>query len=447
MLTYSVNKTINYSINQYAIICVCIFIYCILSFVFINDYLRLSMLQIGAMIAYVVLAPIQTTKKANNYVLVFSLVAILLYWHTQITTLLYLSSLILSIEFLSIFFGRLSINAYVMALLCSPIFTMVSSIIGFPLRLKLTYWSSEILNLCIQNCSAEGNQLVINQQPFIIDEACAGLHMLLAGFVFAVLLVEHFKKKHQQTLSMLALFSFYGFVLISIITNNIIRICMLVLFKIFPENSMHYGIGIIGFIVYTMIPTYFVLKYLFKKFGKDINTKQTTTSNIQQKVSYALFITIITIGTYTMIFEQNKMQPVADLPIQYLSHYEKENLDYDIVKYKNNNELIYVKPMPYFFSSEHNPLYCWKGSGYKMKQFKKHILGSNTIFIGDIVKNNSTIHTAWFYSNGKICTTEQLEWRWKSFIHQEPFYLISVSSSSKTSLINLADQLIKENTK
>ena len=103
--------------------------------------------------------------------------------------------------------------------------------------------------------------------------------------------------------------------------------------------------------------------------------------------------------------------------------------------------------MPYFFSSEHNPMYCWKGSGYKMKQFNKYNINNNTVYIGDIVKNKSTIYTAWFYSNGKICTTKQLQWRWKSFINQEPFYLVSVSSNHKETLIHLTNQLIKENTK
>ena len=51
-----------------------------------------------------------------------------------------------------------------------------------------------------------------------------------------------------------------------------------------------------------------------------------------------------------------------------IANCKKEQATKDVLKFSNDTSLIYVKPIPHFYSAEHNPLICWNGSGYHFKK-------------------------------------------------------------------------------
>jgi exosortase N len=107
-----------------------------------------------------------------------------------------------------------------------------------------------------------------------------------------------------------------------------------------------------------------------------------------------------------------------------------------ITRFSGDDVLIYVKSIPEFFSGEHTPLFCWRGSGYTFSKIQESEINGRMMYIGELTKGDEILHTAWWYSNGRTETTSQFEWRWKMFADQDRFYLINVTSATQPALID-----------
>jgi exosortase N len=101
----------------------------------------------------------------------------------------------------------------------------------------------------------------------------------------------------------------------------------------------------------------------------------------------------------------------------------------------NDKVLIYVKPIPEFFTGEHTPLICWKGSGYEFRGIVKTSVDANEIYIGRLEKGNEVLFTAWWYSNGIVSTIDQWDWRSRMLVGEDRFCLINVTAASQQILL------------
>lgn len=400
---------------------------------YIHDYIQLSYLHIFALVAFLCISRIDTNKQANILMLICSAFFMFCYYKFQATSFLYLSLIILIIECINVYIGKLNINAYLLLLLCSPIFNFITTVIGFPIRLQLSKISGYILSFMVKDIVIIGNMLRIDGNDFAIDQACAGLNMLAAAAIFALLLIEISRKKTRLEISFKWYFFIYIFMFISNIVSNIFRICILTLLTIFPDNSWHEYIGIICFVIYTLIPLYWLIPKIFSKYGVH---KVSHSSSSKYKITELLLLVMIMLtGFYTLIYI-NKSESVQyqTLHFKTLDTYKKSTTEHDIVKYYNNEHLVYVKPMKSFYSSEHNPLFCWTGSGYTMKSFDERMLKNHIIYYGKMVKDNHELFTSWYYTDGKEITNSQWRWRYKSLNENKKYYLINVSAENENSL-------------
>jgi exosortase N len=256
--------------------------------------------------------------------------------------------------------------------------------------------------------------------------------MLLASFVLAVLIIEHFRKQTGKEIKWVYLLLYYSAVLATNIGCNLIRIIILSRFKIMPDNYLHEIIGIVCFIVYSIVPVYFMAKFLYKKTA----VEQPETAS-KQTSSYLL---------WSVIFAGCIVMPAIDkTPYRFNNdfHYiiknpkgsKTEILNFDVKKISMENLLIYEKPLHNFFSHDHNPLFCWTGSGYSIKQFEEININNYNIYIGQMQKDTHILYTAWYYSNGKYHTNSQWKWRLNALIHNDNFSLINISSHSKADIV------------
>lgn len=117
-----------------------------------------------------------------------------------------------------------------------------------------------------------------------------------------------------------------------------------------------------------------------------------------------------------------------------------------ITKLTNDQVLIYVKPIPEFFTGEHTPLICWQGSGFAFKQVKKELVNGHEIFVGLLAHENTYLYSAWWYTDGEVETIDQLTWRTQMITMDRDFCLVNVTASDDVTLHKNLEQLFARRT-
>jgi exosortase N len=109
-----------------------------------------------------------------------------------------------------------------------------------------------------------------------------------------------------------------------------------------------------------------------------------------------------------------------------------------VTKYSTPETLVYLKPVQAFYSTEHHPLICWEGSGYKFQKVQERQVGNRTIYTGELEKGNEKLYTAWWMDNGEHQTIAQLDWRWRMLKGEDTFRLVNVTVARQEELAQAA---------
>jgi exosortase N len=115
----------------------------------------------------------------------------------------------------------------------------------------------------------------------------------------------------------------------------------------------------------------------------------------------------------------------------------------DVLKLSNPNELVYIKNIPDFFTPEHSPMICWRGSGYELNKISELDVGSFKCYTAELVQGKQKLYTAWWFSNGEKHTNSQLIWRWQSFRSGTRYCLVNYTVASQQELKPGIIQLLK----
>jgi exosortase N len=125
--------------------------------------------------------------------------------------------------------------------------------------------------------------------------------------------------------------------------------------------------------------------------------------------------------------------------------YRIENLPDAIVKLSTAKGLVYLKPIIGFYSSDHQPTMCWKGSGYEFRKLETMNLDGQIIYTSCLEKGSDKLYTAWWYDNGNLNTISQFDWRRDSFRNNRSWVLVNVTADSKSVLISQIRQIRRIN--
>lgn len=330
--------------------------------------------------------------------------------------------------------GKTGVLILFLLVFMSPVFEQVAVIIGFPIRLQLTAWAGEMLSYSGLNIRVDGNMMILNGSTFSVDDACMGLTMLAFSMLMGVFTLAYQCRVQNKRAGFIRTLVFFLAVFILNVGCNLFRIMILVTFQIGPEDPMHEATGVICFIVYVMIPMYFLSRWpLIPKINSSkvsyIEMTRATWSSV-----FGLSVLILLIGIrISVIRSEASGIPGATLNI---SGYRNETMKDGITKLYNNDVLVYVKPIPEFFTSEHTPLFCWRGTGYQFESIRKVIVDNHEIYAGQLKKPGQVLFTAWWYTNGTIQTVGQLNWRSRMLMGEPRFCLINVTADSETTLLS-----------
>jgi exosortase N len=294
----------------------------------------------------------------------------------------------------------------------------------------------------------------MDDASFSVDQACMGLNMLAISMLMAVFMAAFHFRKATKKLSLISLsFIFLSTFLLNV-GANFIRILMLVIFRIMPDHPMHDALGILVMVAYIFIPLHFLTRWTVHRFGKPLQRLNNPFSQVpsvkQIWTLYFISTLILALGIYMNLKRNNAIMSYANVTINtskleisednVFLNLQTKQIDECVTKIYNDGILIYIKPIPEFFSGEHSPLFCWQGGGYEFKRIRKAVVNEQTIYLAQIVNRQETLFTAWWYSNGEVNTVDQFDWRMRMMQGEPAFNLINVTCSSEQKLMsNLND--------
>ncbi|MFB3386492.1 exosortase N [Flavobacterium sp. LAR06] len=288
---------------------------------------------------------------------------------------------------------KFSFIAFICILLFSSLFNTFFDYMTTEIKQSLCYYVYVTLKNFIPINKIEGVNFYINNSKITVDTACMGLSMFKTGLLSGALLLTLEEKKHHKYFSIIQIFLFCCLLIALNIISNYFRIITLILFNCTEENVLHHTIGIICFIFYQIIPMLFLIRF-FKPKKEDIEIK---------KNLYPIFFIIFpAILIFVTSFEIKKEQHYNLLENLNQEYKNKKGiwLNKEVFKIVTPDKLVYIK------TSNHRPLVCWTGAGYKIIESKEVKKGNEKIWRVKMEKNQIQYYSYWWYEcNNKKYTS------------------------------------------
>ena len=383
-------------------------------------------------------------RQRVNYIYLAVVLLLGITAHLYVVRTFYFLALFFFILFLlEMQWGQLDRLVLFLLLFMSPFIQQIIVILGFPIRLQLSGWAGYLLAQVGLNVQVEGNVMILDGAAFSVDQACIGLNMLATSLLMGVFLLAHQYRSRKLSLSFPYLFLFFFIVFILNIGSNLLRIMVLILFRIGPEHPMHEWIGIACMLIYIVVPLYFMGKWMVGKFGKPLKRDE---ADVPVRITSQgkIILTIVSILIFMVGVGVRQSRSTSTLPhiLFHRDGFETTLLEGGVTKVYNDNLLLYFKTIPEFFSAEHTPLFCWRGTGYTFREIKKTTIQGQEIYIGRLRKTGSSLYTAWWYSNGTLHTVDQIQWRLHMLTGKPRFVLVNVTANSEDILLRELNTLL-----
>jgi exosortase N len=330
--------------------------------------------------------------------------------------------------------GKASTLMFWVLLIISPLFKYLSEVFTFPIRLQLSKWAGLLLQTAHFPATVTGNVIQVNGSDFSVDPACMGLQMTGFSLLAGIFLLVHYQKATGKELPWFLSTLTIVIVFALNILSNLLRIVVLVIFSIGPESVLHDIVGVLCLLLYVWLPASFVIQYLFRYFAR--TATEPNLVKVPGKPSTLAFNFVILAGCFFVIF-QNKKVNIGGTKMnafEVSDKYNSSHLSNGVSRFRSKTSLVYLKPIPAFYSTDHSPVTCWKGSGYEFTNIREENFAGRRIYFGTLKKGNDLLHTAWWFSNNNYVTISQFDWRWKVIRGEPGFQLVNVTAGDQKDL-------------
>lgn len=338
-------------------------------------------------------------------------------------------------------YGKRNILVFFTVVLMSPVMQYFAHVFSFPIRLWLTRVAGSILTNAGFEATVSGNMISAGSGDFAVDPACMGLNMLITSLLCGLLMLAVYQRQAKKELYAYWIILLMVFLLGLNIAANLMRILLLVWFRLLPENPMHGISGIICLIAYVLIPASIITRWLIKKKGRmrsqPLNPGAGYVTHIHS-LHLLIFPCLLVAGLKLL----HKPVTVANSIWPATTGYTVSRYDDEITKLENTAAMIYLKPTRGFIYTDHNPLLCWTGCGYGFNKVEEQQWNGVPVFTGVLNKGNETLYTAWWYDNGHTRTTSQVEWRWLMIKGSPSFTIVNITAADKATLMKEVQRFV-----
>jgi exosortase N len=362
-------------------------------------------------------------------------------------TLLYFSIAFACFFVTENFLGKTNLLPFGVVCLMSPVFQFIANVFSVPIRFQLTSWAGAMMNVGQGNITVKGNVIISNSSEFSVDPACMGLNMMVTSLLLQLIIIAMYQRKYKLQLVWWQVAGLLALSFALNIVSNLFRIICLVWFSILPGTTMHELAGIFCLLVYVIIPMVWVTQLLIKHKGREAAIAKKNATPVLWKrvlqIHLVLFLIISWAAYKTILNDRSVSDPTAAAVA--VDGYKTERVTTEIVKLQNSQSLIYVKNIPGFFSADHHPMICWKGSGYSFKQMQLETIGGQQVYTALLINGKEQLYTSWWYDNGIERTVEQMIWRRKMLVGGRPFSVVNVTAGNKQQLMREIGDIIRSN--
>lgn len=362
-------------------------------------------------------------------------------------TMLYFSVVFACFFVAENFLGKINLLPVGVVCLMSPVSQFFADVFSVPIRLQLTSWAGIIMNWVQAGITVRGNMIINKGNEFSVDPACMGLNMMVTSLLLQLIIIAMYQRKYKLQLNW---WQATGLLMISFVLNivgNLFRIVCLVWFNILPGTTMHELAGIFCLLVYVIIPMVLLAQFVIKHKGQAVSIVQKDAAPVLWinvfRIHLILFV-IISGAAYKVVLNDRVVADVT-ATVANVKGYKTERITAEIVKLQNSQALIYVKHIPGFFSADHHPMICWKGSGYLFNQVQIETVAGQKVYTALLENGNEKLYTGWWYDNGIEQTIEQMSWRKKMLLGEKPFSVVNVTAQDKHQLISVIEGVIRGN--
>jgi exosortase N len=395
--------------------------------------------------------PLVTTIQPGNYknirygtvAALFAILAVLL----PVKTLLYFSIAFACFFVTENFLGKINLLPVGVVCLMSPVFQFAANVFSVPVRFQLTKWAGAIMDLAQGGITVKGNMIITNNSEFSVDPACMGLNMMVTSLLLQLIIIAMYQRKHKLHV---AGWQVAGLLMVSFVLNivsNLFRIICLVWFNILPDAPLHEIAGIFCLLLYVIIPMVWLTRLVIKHKGRPVviatDNATPVSWNSMLRIHLALYLIICWAAYKVVLKDASVAEPAA--AIVSVDGYRAERVTAEIVKLENSKSLVYLKYIPGFFSADHHPMICWKGSGYVFTKVQLESVGGQQVYTALLQNGKDELYTGWWYDNGTERTVEQLSWRRKMLAGSKAFSVVNITTGSKQQLINEIEGIIRSN--
>ena len=319
-------------------------------------------------------------------------------------------------------------------LLLSPGLRYGLAVFGFPIRLQLSAWAGTVLRWVGMNVAVQGNVLIRDGLEMAVDPACMGLQMTGVSLLVALFLLIWLEKQ-RQCLVPVGWVLTYGLAAFGLtIVCNLFRIVLLVAFGAMPGTVSHEVIGLVCVVTYAWVPAWVLAKMLIRYAGRAVPDAGQEASRRFSPKSIVWGVGVIGLGVGLMAFASRPTEAIARVDASVWQTIGVVKADYTQKQLANGtwqltapNTLIYLKPQPDWFSSDHSPMVCWRGSGYDLQHIRETTLNGHPAYRAELVRNGQIWQTAWWFTNGRITTISQLTLRGQMLRGETGFALVNVT--------------------
>ncbi len=331
--------------------------------------------------------------------------------------------------------GRVNMIIPAIMLMISPVIQYLVNVFSFPIRLKLSWLAARVFALAGENVKAMGNEIVLNGQAFAVDSACIGINMTTSSILLTLIIIGLIGKKQGKTLPFAVILVAVAAALMCNLISNLSRILLLVWFKVLPGNPFHGMIGWICFGVYVCVPVLWLSQKVVSRYGSLVSAEcLLEPRSFGRSVLLQVLILAGVIALALHVQRGDKLHAFKLTNITKVNGYRVSIVNGDVIKLSAPQSLVYVKPIDNFYNSDHNPMICWTGSGYKQASIIETKIANTMVCQAVLKRRDELLYSAWWFDNGFTQTTSQLEWRWKMMQGKERFALINVTAASPQQL-------------
>ncbi len=419
-----------------------LFVTLIVAWPFWLHYLPHSALTITGLITIILTIRFDRARTRNELIPLFAFVFLIVFLALNIQFALYISIGFTLAALGQLTWGRINALPILAYTIISSLFVHFEKLFGLPIRLFLTEKAGNLLQAFYNKIEVNGSVVSLNNQDFYVDTACLGINMLAMTFLMALCLIRLLERRANSITTSAGIAISILIALFLSIGNNFIRIIIVILFKAPPGTILHDAIGITTLITYSFIPLYFVLKYITRQYRRKSESGILYRNTITEVMAVPILVMLLSASLSQMSissFKPNIDTLISEIEIEGL---EKGILSNNVVQFRSDDLLVYIKPQTPIFKGDHSPMFCWRGSGFKLKREKTTNIMSYKILTAELHKNDEVLYTAWWYSNGESVTIDQIDWRLQTISSGTGFRLVNLTSDSQEKLLLKCEEMV-----